>query len=94
VQHAPYLGDEWGVSELRPARRPTTEEAERRSQLPVLVQAYAEAGGTDQDRGDISHTLTLRNSVARRFSHLETTRRRSHNRQLSKDFTKTVFRKI
>jgi hypothetical protein len=41
-------------------------------------------------QGDISHTLTLRNSVARRFSHLETTRCRSHNRQLSKDFTKTV----
>ena len=32
---------------MRPARRPTTEEAERRSQLPVLVQAYAEAGGDD-----------------------------------------------
>ena len=42
-------------------------------------------------QGDISHTLTLRNSVARRFSHLETTRRRSHNRQISKDFTKTVI---
>ena len=41
-------------------------------------------------QGDISHTLTLSNSVARRFSHLETTQRRSHNRQLSKDFTKTV----
>jgi hypothetical protein len=44
-------------------------------------------------QGDISHTLTLRNSVARRFSHLETTRCRSHNRQLSKDFTKTVVGK-
>ena len=42
-------------------------------------------------QGDnFTRTLTLRNSVARRFSHLETTRRRSHNRQLSKDFTKTV----
>ena len=44
-------------------------------------------------QGDnFTRTLTLRNSFARRFSHLETTRRRSHNRQLSKDFTKTVFK--
>ena len=42
-------------------------------------------------QGDnFTRTLTLRNSVARRSSHLETTQRRSHNRQLSKDFTKTV----
>ena len=44
-------------------------------------------------QGDnFTRTLTLRNSFARRFSHLETTRRRSHNRQLSKDFTNTVCR--
>jgi hypothetical protein len=62
------------------------------AQVAVETAAHQHGFSHYVIQGDnFTRTLSLRNSVARRFSHLETTRRRSHNRQLSKDFTKTVL---